>query len=125
MKHLIVCREYPPAPYPPGGIGSYTKHISRLLAESGDVVHVIAQRWEGAPAAIAESHGGKLIVHRVSPDDQPIEGPHGTADSEQSSFIVNSLANSDCPSQAFSWRVAALAEQLVTSEGIDLIEAPE
>jgi len=32
MTHLILCREYPPAPYPAGGIGAYTHHIAHLLA---------------------------------------------------------------------------------------------
>jgi len=52
MKHLILCREYPPAPG--GGIGAYVWHISRLLAESGESVHVIAQAWEGAEGPLEE-----------------------------------------------------------------------
>ena len=41
MKHLIFCREYPPAPG--GGIGTYAFLISHLLAEFGETVHVISQ----------------------------------------------------------------------------------
>ncbi len=51
MRHLIVCREYPPVPYPPGGIGTYVANIARLLAEAGEEVHVIGPRWAGAPEA--------------------------------------------------------------------------
>jgi hypothetical protein len=43
MKHLIVSRKFPLAPS--GGIGTYTQHISQLLAESGETVHVIGQLW--------------------------------------------------------------------------------
>ena len=63
MKHLIISREYPPAPS--GGIGTYAAHIARLLAERGETVHVIGQLWEGADVSVEESCNGKLIVHRV------------------------------------------------------------
>ncbi|HWC99104.1 MAG TPA: glycosyltransferase family 4 protein [Candidatus Sulfopaludibacter sp.] len=109
MRHLIVCREYPPAPYPPGGIGTYVVHIARLLAQAGETVHVLAQRWEGAPRSVTESCGGKLIVHRVSLDEP----------------LPKALSSSDCPSQAFAWQTARLAERLIEEDGVDLIEAPE
>jgi glycogen synthase len=118
MRHLLVCREYPPAPYPPGGIGSYGRHISHLLAEAGETVHVIAQRWEGAKSKTTESHGGRLIVHRVSADDAAHTG-------ERTAPVIRGLTKSDYPGQAFSWKVAELSERLVESEGIDLIEASE
>jgi hypothetical protein len=63
MKHLIICREYPPAPG--GGIGTYVFHISRLLADSGETVHVIGQLWEGAEKKVEEDLGGRLVIHRV------------------------------------------------------------
>src|SRR5579862_6635406 len=119
MKHIFVCREYPPSPSPPGGIGSYVTHIARLLALRGETVHVIAQRWEGAPARMSQSLGGNLVVHRVGIDD-----PIRTGD-PQDLEIARALAKSDCPGAAFSWRVAHLAEHLSTLEEIDLIEAPE
>ena len=122
MKHVIVCREYPPAPYPPGGIGTYVRHLARLLAGSGESVHVVAQRWEGAPSKVTESCGGRLIVHRVSLNDE-IGQESGRSSFE--SGILQQLAESDCPSQAFSWQVARVLERLVETEGIDLIEAPE
>jgi glycosyltransferase involved in cell wall biosynthesis len=122
MKHLIICREYPPSPFPPGGIGTYVKHIARLLAECGDTVHVIAQRWEGAPAAITESHQQKLVVHRIAATD-PVSPDF--QNNRQNSAIVHGLTNGDCPSQAFSWQVAGLVEKLVMTEGIEVIEAPE
>ncbi|MGH7452200.1 MAG: hypothetical protein ACRENG_12705 [bacterium] len=63
MKHLIICREYPPAPG--GGIGTYVCNIVRILAEAGESVHVIGQLWEGVEKEIEESCNGRLIIHRV------------------------------------------------------------
>jgi glycogen synthase len=120
MKHLIVCREYPPAPHPPGGIGSYTTHMARLLAEAGERVHVIAQAWRGARRETTESCGGNLIVHRVRLDE-----PVGSDLPAREAGIVRGLLQSDCPSQAFSWQTARLAERLIREEAIDLIEGPE
>ena len=65
MKHLIICREYPPASYHPGGIGTYVNHISQLLAEHGETVHVITQMWGGAPKKNEEKIGGRLVIHRL------------------------------------------------------------
>jgi glycosyltransferase involved in cell wall biosynthesis len=121
MKHVIVCREYPPAPYPPGGIGTYVAHLARLLAESGETVHVVAQRWEGARAKVIELSGGRLVVHRVSCE----EAEPDTARDPVDLGILRGLAESDCPSQAFSWRVAQALEWMVTTENIDLIEGPD
>jgi glycogen(starch) synthase len=120
MTHLILCREYPPAPYPAGGIGAYAHHIARLLAEAGETVHMIAQRWEGATDRIAKSIEGRLIVHRISPEE-PIPGDD---DSEQRN-ILKLLANSTCPTQVFSWQAARYAERLIETEPIDIIEAQE
>ena len=121
MKHLLVCREYPPSPYPPGGIGTYVAQISELLAGAGDEVHVIAQRWEGARARVEERMGGRLVIHRVALDDWGT-GSGGAAVERQ---ILRSLRSSECPAHAFAWQVSRLAGSLVRSEGIDLIEAPE
>ena len=122
MKHLIVCREYPPAPYPPGGIGTYVRHIARLLAEAGETVHVIAQRWEGAADTISESYGGRLIVHRASLCE-PVPSVDCAATAE--SQLLRQLIDSDCPLRAFAWQTARIAEHLVNAEAIDVIEAPE
>jgi glycogen(starch) synthase len=119
MTHLIVCREYPPAPYPPGGIGTYVVNIARLLVHSGETVHIIAQKWGGAPARRTESDDGRLIVHRVAVDE-----PDGSSSSSDS-LIVKALAESDCPSQTFSWQATKLAETLIESEPIDVIEGQE
>ncbi len=121
MRHLILSREYPPAPYPPGGIGTYVRHISRLLAESGEEVHVVAQRWSGAPAAVEELCGGRLVVHRVAAEDPPgSDAEVPTAPEER-----QGLLDSPFPERWFSWRAARVAEQLVEEEGIDVIEAQE
>lgn len=95
MRHLIVCREMPPAPS--GGIGTYVAHIADLLAASGETVHVIGRLCAGAARPAEERHHGRLVIHRL-----PFDGW-----------------------EAFSRRAARLAERLVASEGIDLIEAQE
>ncbi|MBD1995861.1 glycosyltransferase [Leptolyngbya sp. FACHB-541] len=124
MKHLIICGEYPPAPFPPGGIGTYVMHIARLLAESGETVHVITQLWAGAAKQIEEKCQGRLIIHRVPLDDWDsflLRSPN----SEQRAKEVKALSQSCFPAQAFSWQASLLAEQLVEEEGIDLIEAQD
>ena len=60
MNHLIICREYPPAPSG-GGIGTYARHMAELLARHGETVHVIGQRWPGASRATETQLGGRLI----------------------------------------------------------------
>lgn len=122
MTHLVICREYPPAAFPPGGIGTYVKHITRLMADAGETVHVIAQRWAGAPDPVSKSCSGRLIIHRVSLDE-PLNPEPGRGADELA--LLHRLATSDCPSQLFSWQAARLAESLVESEAIDLIEAQE
>jgi glycogen synthase len=113
LRHLIVSREFPPASYAPGGIGTYAAHIARLLAEAGETVHVIGERWTGAPAAREERCHGRLIVHRVSLE------PDGEDAREMA------LLDAGGPAQRFAWRAARLAERLVEDEGIDIVEAQE
>ncbi len=122
MNHLFLCREFPPAAYPPGGIGTYVRHIARLLANAGDNVHVIAHRWAGAPRAREELMGGRLIVHRVALDDS---NPDGATDPQLHQQIGRGLLASSFPSQAFAWQAAHLAERLIVTEGIDVVEAQE
>lgn len=69
MKHLIICREYSPAPG--GGIGTYVAMISRPLAERGETVHIIAQTWKGATDKIEKKIFVRLafsIATSVNPD---------------------------------------------------------
>lgn len=122
MRHLIVCREYPPAPYAPGGIGTYAHNIARLLAEAGEIVHVIGQRWEGAPLAREESYGGRLVVHRIAPEDVFDPTPAAAARRRDE---IKALRQSPFPAQWFSLQAALLAERLVEEEGIDVIEGQE
>ena len=121
MPHLIVCREYPPAPYPVGGIGTYAKHIANLLADAGERVHVITQQWQGASSKESTFYGGKLIVHRLSLDEPVETGPNSEAERQ----LLRGFSLSDCPSQTFSWQVAQYCERLVETEEIDVIEAQE
>jgi glycosyltransferase involved in cell wall biosynthesis len=123
VRHLIISREYPPAAYAPGGIGTYVANIARLLAERGETVHVIGQRWEGAPAARESFVEGRLVVHRIGASDLP---PH--ADPAEGARLVrelDGLKKSDFPAQWFSWHAAQLAERLIAEEGIDVIEGQE
>lgn len=122
MKHLIFCREYPPAPG--GGIGTYSSHISQLLAESGETVHVIGQRWRGAEREVEEKCNGKLIIHRVPFQSWASLIGRKTMRLPKSKIIMG-LHNSSFPVQSFSWQACLLAENLVKDEGIDIIEAPE
>jgi glycogen synthase len=120
MTHLILCREYPPAPYAAGGIGTYAFHIAHLLADAGERVHLIAQRWAGAPHRVSESCNGRLFVHRISLE-KPLNSRGGRLDAR----ILKLLASSTCPSQLFSWQAAHYAEHLIETEPIDCIEGQE
>jgi glycosyltransferase involved in cell wall biosynthesis len=122
MKHLIICREYPPAPG--GGIGTYAFLISHLLAEFGETVHVISQAWEGAEKTIQEECNGRLIIHRIPFEDwTALRTPRPHPDFR--SNIGRSLFNTEFYAQGFAWEAGLLAERLVEVEGIDLIEAQE
>ncbi len=122
MKHLIVCREYPPAPS--GGIGTYVYNISRLLAQSGETVHVIGQACGKARKTIEEQCGGKLIIHRLPFEDR-VAFLWPRASSLMRSRVARELYASDFPPRCFSWLAGALAERLVEKEGIDTIEAQD
>jgi glycosyltransferase involved in cell wall biosynthesis len=121
MKHLFVSREYPPAPYPPGGIGTYVTNIARLLAERGEEVHIVGQRWSGAPLEREAFLDGKLVVHRVGADDLPkTNGAVPRLIRER-----DGLKKTTFPKQWFGWLAAFHIEQLVDEEGIDVIEGQE
>lgn len=122
MKHVIICREYPPAPG--GGIGTYAYHISRLLAVSGETVHVIGQSWEGAEREVEEQYDGRLIIHRVPfLDWASFKGPRPSPAIK--SKRARALFDSSFHPQCFSWTASLLAENLIEQEGIDVIEAQD
>ncbi|HET9530032.1 MAG TPA: glycosyltransferase, partial [Blastocatellia bacterium] len=121
MRHLIICREYPPAPS--GGIGTYAFHLSHLLAEAGETVHVIGQMWGRAPVNAEELCQGRLIIHRVPFEDWTSllpRQPHPRLGETE-----KSLFRSDFAPQAFSWQASLLAEQLIEQEAVDIIEAQD
>ncbi len=122
MRHLIISREYPPAPYAAGGIGTYTAHMARLLAERGETVHVVAQQWPGAPHPRESSIEGRLVVHRV-PVDEPVMLPG--LDRLPHRAILDGLRHSSLPAQAFMWNAAVVAEWLIDHEEVDVVEAQE
>ena len=121
---MLICREFPPSPIQGGGIGTYAHNIARLLAESGETVHVIGQLWENGPKRTEEQCDGRLIIHRV---------PIGDWDSfllrnpmpDYREREVRGLSQSSYPPQAFSWQASLLAETLIEQEGIDIVEAQE
>src|SRR6185436_18396159 len=94
VRHLILCREYPPSPYAAGGIGTYVHHIARLLAEAGETVHVIGQQWAGAPQATERRHDGRLTIHRV-PLDEPVAVPWHENDPETAKVALAGLLRSE------------------------------
>ena len=114
--HLILCREFRPAPYAPGGIGTYVANMAQVLAEGGETVHVVGQQWAAAPAARECRLGGRLTVHRV-----PIDAPTGSASADD----IEALRASPRPERAWSWNATLLAESLIETEGIDVVEAQD
>jgi glycosyltransferase involved in cell wall biosynthesis len=124
MRHLIICPEYPPAPIPTGGIGTYVRNIARLLAEAGETVHVIGPLWQEASEPVEELLGGRLIVHRL-PADRALDVPWNQGREALALDELNWLAWSALPAHSFSMQAALYAEKLVEDVGIDLIEAQE
>lgn len=124
MKHLFICREYPPAAYLPGGIGTYVRNISECLAAAGETVFVIAHRWAGAPRLVEQSLEGRLTVHRIALDE-PITDPFALSTRSLGDAVQRGMLASSFPAQAFAWQAALLAERLIESEGIDVVEAQE
>jgi glycogen synthase len=122
MKHLIISRELPPASYPAGGIGAYVANIAELLARRGDTVHLIGERWDGAPDPREVRFDGRLVIHRVGPGDAGVNDPAQAARMKRE---LQGLQNSVFPAHWFAWSVALLAERLVDEEGIDIVEAQE
>jgi glycosyltransferase involved in cell wall biosynthesis len=123
MKHLIVSREYPPASYAPGGIGAYVANIARLLAERGEIVHIVSERWPGAPKERETFWDGRLIVHRVGATDLPRHADQNTA--KRLLRELKGLRSSTFSSQWFAWHTAFLAERLIAEEGIDVVEGQD
>jgi glycogen synthase len=123
MRHLIISREYSPAPYAPGGIGTYVENIARLLAERGETVHIIGQRWDGAPKSREVTCGGKLIVHRIGEHDVPPCDDDNAVDRHIRS--IQGLRTTAFPSQWFAWHAALVAERLIEENTIDVVEGQD
>lgn len=107
MRHLLIGTEFPPAPA--GGIGTYMQRITALLTQAGEIVHVISHAAGDAPLREV-SHDGRLIVHRLP--TLPVD-----ATDRALAALYKPLL--------FAWRAAALAEQLIADERIDLVEGAE
>lgn len=122
MRHVFVCREYPPVAG--GGIGSYTERIAALLATRGEVVHVVSQLWKGASQPFERQCDGRLSVHRV-PCEHPSRKLGLRPHPRLTDVSARALFASPLPAQAFAWSAGRLVERLVEEEDVDVIEAPE
>jgi glycosyltransferase involved in cell wall biosynthesis len=93
------------------------------MAERGETVHVIGERWEGAAKRTEHLCDGRLIVHRIAPEDAVLYPELSQGGDAQET--VSGMVKCPFPPQWFSWVAAGLAERLVEQEGIDVIEAQE
>lgn len=122
MNHLIVCREFPPAIG--GGIGTYAANISRIMADHGETVHVIAQSCRAAAQALETRCNGRLMIHRI-PYDHPAVAPHSRPHPQLAEQSARALFQNNYPPQSFAWKTCQLAEKLIVEAGIDIVEGQE
>ena len=121
MKHLILCREMPPAS---GGSAPTWTTSPACSPGPGETVHVIGQLWEGAERPIEERNNGRLVIHRLPFEDW--EAPRrGQPRFDPKVRPLDTLFRSDFPARCFAWQAALLAERLIEREGIDLVESQE
>ncbi len=121
MSRVLVSREYPPAPG--GGIGTYATQVVRAHLAAGDTVHVLTQAWPGAPGAAERLLDGRLVVHRL-----PVEWPgwlFGTRAHPALPPMARAAWDAGGAAACFAVQVAERLEQLVATEPIAVIEAPE
>ncbi|KON28670.1 hypothetical protein AC481_00870 [miscellaneous Crenarchaeota group archaeon SMTZ-80] len=98
--------------------------MARLLAESGETVHVIGQQWKGAEKEVEALDEGKLIIHRIPFVDWKSavrKKIHSGVKSKEAKYLFKS----DFPPQCFSYQASLLAERLIEEEGIEVIEAQD
>ncbi|HYH23107.1 MAG TPA: glycosyltransferase family 4 protein [Azospirillum sp.] len=115
MRHLLVSAEFPPGPH--GGIGTYAGRMARLLAGRGETVHVLTRRRHGDEPRCGSSADGRLIIHRLGPEDEVAGGWPAAG-------IAASLDRRYAPMR-FALAVAHVGERLIREEGIDVVEGPE
>ena len=123
MKHLIISREYPPASYPPGGIGTYVMNIARLLTARGEIVHVIGERWSGASNKLEITCDGRLYIHRIGKSDLPPSDGGDAAVRLQRE--LDGLKKTTFPNQWFAWHAALVAEKLIEDGAVDVVEGQD
>ncbi len=122
MKHLIICREFPPAVG--GGIATYAENISRIMAAHGETVHVIAQSCRSAAQALETRCNGRLMIHRI-PYDHHTSAPHSRPHPQLKRVPDRALFQNGYSPQSFAWQACLLAEKLIVAENIDIIEGQE
>lgn len=95
-----------------------------MLAECGEVVHVVSQLWYGATREMEQLCGGRLVVHRV-PLDEPVPTRWQAKQADVAASILNAFRRSETPAETFGWQASLLAEVLVEREAIDVVEAQD
>jgi glycosyltransferase involved in cell wall biosynthesis len=94
-----------------------------LLAEHGEIVHVVSQLWHRATREVERLCGGRLVIHRV-PLDEPVPAAWHLEAPELAASALAGL-RSESPSASFGWQASLLAEMLVEREAIDVVEAQD
>ena len=114
LRIILTSIEYPPDPLS-SGIGSYTRTLSRLLTARGHKIHVVARGIEGD--TVNEEEG--VSVHRLTPTRPEL--PEHLGIREILTLIQRDLVGEWC----YRRKTAERIDKLITTEGIDLIEAAE
>ena len=125
MKICFVSSEFPP--FSGGGIGTYTSITSRVLAEAGHEVHVIANAWVDDPddedlRVELIGVGGRLRVHRIAALDTQYRPCSPFSDPGHPLGAV--CREREC-SLFWSFLVAEKLGQICREFDIDVVEYPE
>ena len=110
----LITVEYPPdkSSY---GLGTYTESLARALVAKGHIVHVLTR----SPQGDSTEHQGNLTVHRMGPARPDIPA-------DLKSFHLLRLTTRGLLNEwRYRRKLAAKLEQLITTEGIQLIESAD
>ncbi|MBY0586486.1 glycosyltransferase family 4 protein [bacterium] len=124
MKIGVVSCEYPP--FRGGGIGTYSRNISRFLAEAGHEVHVVANAWadfmpeDTPPPPFVQE--GNLTIHRID----ALTSKYSTRPMfDGRSDRVGQICKEWESSLFWSVLVADKLAEICPKYGIEVIEFPE
>jgi glycogen synthase len=112
----FVTTDYPPDRIA-SGIGSYTWAAAEGLAARGHTVHVVSRRSHAGEETPAPST--PVVVHRVGPPRPavPLRLDQGS--------VLHMAARAVAPEHGFRLRLAALVDDLVEREGVQLVESAD